>query len=126
MGAPATFAQVYGLDTVMVAASCLSASPALATVRDGKSDVVTAIANGSTGVYTFTLAKKFPAMISGVASITPADATPTDIVCDVAYDSSTGVVTVYTRAAATLTAPESGSRVNLIAVFTRSSSLKDF
>jgi hypothetical protein len=125
MPAPATFAQVFGLDTVCVAASCLSASPALATVKDGKSDVVTAVANGATGVYTFTLAKKFPAMIAGTASITPADATPTDIVCDIAYNATTGVVTIYTRAAAVLTAPESGSRVNFIAFFSRSDALKD-
>lgn len=125
MSAPATFAQVLGLDTVFVGASCLSASPALATVKDGKSDIVSAVANGSTGIYTFTLAKKYPAMISGAASITPADATPTDIVCDIAYNATTGVVTVYTRAAAVLTAPESGSRVNFIALFSRSDALKD-
>jgi hypothetical protein len=125
MGAPATFPQTFGLDTVDVVFSSLSASPTVGTVRDGKSDVVTAVANGSTGVYTFTLAKAFPQMIAGFACITPADATPTDIVCDVSYNSSTGVITVYTRAAAVLTAPESGSRINVFCRFSRSSSLKD-
>lgn len=122
MGAPATFAQTHGLQTVLVAASCLADASA---VRDGKSGIVTSAANGSVGVYTFTLSKKFTRMVSGVATINPVDATPTDITCQVAYNESTGVVTVYTLAAAVLTAPEAGSRVSFMAVFSHRSDLKD-
>lgn len=125
MGAPATFSRSFGLNTVDVVFSCTTASPTIANVYDGKSDVVTAVANGSTGVYTFTLAKKFPRMVAGFAGITPPDAEPTDIVCDVAYNATTGVVTVYTRAAAVLTAPESGSRVNVFCKFSCHSSVMD-
>lgn len=125
MGAPATFQQSFGLDTVLVAVS-LAEIPTVGTVKDGKSDVVTAVSHTDTsGIYTFTLAKKFPAMVSGVAGITPADATPTDIVCDVSYNATTGVVTIYTRAAAVLGDPEAGSRINFLGVFSRTQSLVD-
>jgi hypothetical protein len=122
MAANATFQQGYGLNTVLVAASVKADDT---VIRDGKTDIVTSVASASTGIYVFTLAKKFPQMVAGTASITPADATPTDIVCDVAYDASAGTVTVYTRAAATLTDPEAGSRVNFIAVFCTKDALKD-
>lgn len=125
MPAPATFAQIYGLDTVLVAVS-FGEVPSLSNVKDGKSDVVTAVSHTDTsGIYTFTLAKKFPAMISGVASITPADTSPTDVVCDVSYNATTGVVTIYTRAGATLGDPEASSRINFLGVFSRSDALKD-
>jgi hypothetical protein len=122
MPANATFQQGFGLDTVLVAASCRADDT---LIRDGKTDIVSSVASASTGIYVFTLARKFPQMVAGTASITPADATPTDIVCDIAYDSSLGTVTVYTRAAAVLTDPEAGSRVNFIAVFCTKDSLKD-
>lgn len=107
-------APTFGIGTVWAAFSCRADDT---LKRDGRSSLVTSVASASTGIYVFTLSQKFPQMVAGVASITPADATPTDIVCDVAYDSSAGTVTVYTRAAAVLTDPEAGSRINVICSF---------
>lgn len=103
-----------GIGTVLVAFSVKADDT---VKRDGRSSLVSSVASASTGIYEFTLSQKLPQMIAGVASIQAADATPTDIVCDVGYNSTTGVVTVYTRAAAVLTDPEAGSRINFIGVF---------
>lgn len=122
MAANATFQQGYGLDTVLVA---FSATVAAGTIRDGKTDIVTSAAAPGSGVFTFTLAKKFPQMVAGVASITPADASPSDSVCTTEYNATTGVVTVRTITTTTPTDPEAASRINFIGVFCTKDSLKD-
>lgn len=118
----ATFQQGHGLDTVLVTASCLADASAK---RDGKSGVVASVANGSTGIYAFTLAYKYPQLVHAVGQVQSVDATPIDITCQTRYDSSTGILYVYTLTAAVLSAPEAGSRVGFVAVFSRSTSLKD-
>lgn len=104
---------VYGIGVALVGFSC----KADATVkRDGKSSLVTSVASGGAGIFNFTLATKFPRIVSATCSIEAADASPTDIVCSWRYDASTGIFTVYCAAAAVLTAPEAGSRVNVLAL----------
>jgi hypothetical protein len=122
MAANATFQQGYGLDTVLVVASCKADA---SVIRDGKTDIVSSAANGSTGVYTFTLAKKFPQCVHAVASVQNYDGSSTDLTARWDYNATTGVFTVYTLAAAVATAPEASDRVGFIAVFCTKDSLKD-
>lgn len=69
MGAPATFAQTFGIQTINVNISARRNNTAFDNIRDGNSDIVTSAARGSQGVYTFTLAKKLTRMIDGIAQV---------------------------------------------------------
>jgi hypothetical protein len=108
----------YNIGGAVIALSGnVAAGPTAGTAkRDGKSALITTFARSAQGIYTFTLATKFPQITAGVACIEAADATPTDIVCSWRYDASTGILTIYCAAAAVLTDPEVGSRINFIGV----------
>lgn len=128
MGQPATFSQSFGIETVDVACSALwtSSGTTFNAIRDGKSGIVSASAySGSTGIFTLTLAKKFPRVIAMFAQVNTADATPTDVTCQCSYNATTGVVTIYTTAAAVLTNPETGARISFFGKFSSKDYAKD-
>lgn len=103
-----------GIGTVLVAFSCKTDDT---VKRDGRSSLVSSVASSNAGVYEFTLSQKFPQMIAGVASVQNADGSPADRTCQVGYNATTGVVTVYVLSAATPTDPEANDRINFIGVF---------
>lgn len=125
MGAPATFAQTYGLQTIGVRCSLRLNGTAADQIRDGKSGIVKSVARTAAGVFTFTLDRKLTRMIAGIAQVNAVDATPTDVTCQCAYNESTGVVTVYCLTGAVLTDPENLSRVSFVGEFSHRSDLKD-
>jgi hypothetical protein len=86
-------------------------------LRDGGLGIFSANAKSATGVFTFTLRTALPQCIHCVPSVQNADGSPTDLTARWDYNATTGVLTIYTLAAAVATDPEAGDRVGFIAVF---------